>query len=428
MTARHFHPEPDMQHPVSNPLDTAEPKYADRIGFARLTHQAFMGGDLKPLRDQFVSKIANGTAQAGEGLDLSLIVQLLGDKAAGLAIQSEVLTFHQLFRTPAAAPKPSLRVLALAADIDMGGNTPIDFLLEGSDIELLTLYVVKGIGLPGTLPDHDVAIVVASDSEECRETLALIEKAAPHWPRPLLNRPDLIGNLDRDKLYRLLADVPGLDIPVTAPTTRAQLSELSQGKIVCEEIAGELRFPMIVRPRGTHAGVGLAKLDDAGALAAYLAERQEQDFFVARFVDYASPDGLYRKYRLAMVDGKPFACHMAIADRWDIWYLNAFMAFSEEKRAEEAVFMLDFDHAFAARHKIALDEMSRRVGLDYFIVDCAENQNRELLVFEADNTAVVHNMDPPVVFPYKPPQMRKIFAAFTAMLSRHAGEGKASAA
>ncbi|RZM95973.1 hypothetical protein CWO91_38355 [Bradyrhizobium genosp. SA-3] len=410
-----------MQHPVS------VPNFADRIGFAQLTRQAFEGVDLQPLRDQLVVRITEGTAQAGEGLDLSLIVQLLGDKQAGLAIQSEVLTFHQLFRTPSAAPKPGLRVLALAADIDMGGNTPIDFLLEGSDIELLTLYVVKGVGLPENLPVHDVAIVIASDSEECREALALIEKAALSWPRPLLNRPDLIGNLDRDKLYRLLTGVPGLDIPATIHATRAQLSELAQGRIACEAIADELHFPMIARPRGSHAGVGLAKLIDAAALAAYLAERKEQDFFVARFVDYVSPDGLYRKYRLAMVDGKPYACHMAIADRWDIWYLNAYMAFSEEKRAEEAVFMLDFDHAFAARHKSALEEMSRRVGLDYFIVDCAENQGGELLVFEADNTAVVHNMDSPVVFPYKPPQMRKIFAAFTAMLSRHARAGKGSA-
>ncbi|KGT80067.1 hypothetical protein MA20_08340 [Bradyrhizobium japonicum] len=417
-----------MQHPVSAPIGVTVPNYADRIGFAQLTRQAFEGVDLQPLRDQLVTRITEGAAHAGEGLDLSLIVQLLGDKAAGLAIQSEVLTFHQLFRTPAAAPRPGLRVLALAADIDMGGNTPIEFLLEGSDFELLTLYVTKDVGLPETLPDHDVAIVVASDSEECREPLALIEKAALRWPRPLLNRPDLIGNLDRDKLYRLLAGIPGLEIPSTIHTTRAQLMDLAQGRIACEDIAGELRFPMIARPRGTHAGVGLAKLDDAPALAAYLAEREEKDFFVARFVDYASPDGLYRKYRLAMVDGKPYACHMAIADRWDIWYLNAYMAFSEEKRAEEAVFMLDFDHAFAARHKTALDEMSRRVGLDYFIVDCAENQDRELLVFEADNTAVVHNMDSPVVFPYKPPQMRKIFAAFTAMLSRHAREGNASAA
>ena len=410
-----------MQHQVS------AANYADRIGFAQLTRRAFEGVDLQPLRDQLVVRITEGTAQAGEGLDLSLIVQLLGDKDAGLAIQSEVLTFHQLFRTPSAASKPGLRLLALAADIDMGGNTPIDFLLEGSDIELLTLYVVKGVGLPKNLPEHDVAIVVASDSEECREALALIEEAALRWPRPLLNRPDLIGNLDRDKLYRLLAGVPGLDIPATVHATRAQLSDLAQGRIACGDIAGELHFPMIARPRGSHAGVGLAKLDDAAALDAYLAERKEQDFFVARFVDYVSPDGLYRKYRLAMVDGKPYACHMAIADRWDIWYLNAYMAFSEEKRAEEAVFMLDFDHAFAARHKSALEEMSRRVGLDYFIVDCAENQNRELLVFEADNTAVVHNMDSPIVFPYKPPQMRKIFAAFTAMLSRHARADEGSA-
>ncbi|SFJ94922.1 ATP-grasp domain-containing protein [Bradyrhizobium sp. cf659] len=417
-----------MLHPVSAPNGATTPNYSDRIGFAQLTRRAFEGGNLHPLREKLLARIEEGTAEAGEGLDLSLIAQLLGEKEAGLVIQTEVLAFHQLFRTPCAAPTPGLRVLALAADIDMGGNTPIEFLLEGSDIELLTLYVVKGVGLPATLPEHDIAIVVASDSEECRQALAVIEQAAPHWPRPLLNRPHLIGNLDRDKLYRLLAGIPGLDIPATVHATRAQLSDLSEGKIACQDVTGELRFPMIVRPRGTHAGVGLAKIDDAPALAAYLAERKEQDFFVARFVNYASPDGLYRKYRLAMVDGKPYACHMAIADRWDIWYLNAYMAFSEEKRAEEAVFMLDFDHAFAARHRNALDEMSKRVGLDYFIVDCAENQDGELLVFEADNTAVVHNMDPPAVFPYKPPQMRKIFAAFTSMLSRHAKAGEESAA
>ena len=178
-----------MQHPVSAPSGVTAPNHADRIGFAQLTRRAFEGGDLHPLRDRLLRGSRKGRREAGEGLDLSLIAQLLGDKEAGLVIQTEVLSFHQLFRTPCAAPKPRLRVLALAADIDMGGNTPIEFLLEDSDIELLTLYVIKGIGLPETLPDHDVAIVIASDSEECREALALIEKAAPRWPRPLLNRP-----------------------------------------------------------------------------------------------------------------------------------------------------------------------------------------------------------------------------------------------
>ena len=420
--------QPDPDTASFNRAGPARPRCAERIGLARLTRAAEAGHDLRPLWRRLISRLLDGTIEAGEGLDLSLIAQLLGDKQAGLAIQHAILSSHQLFRSPCAAKPPRLRILALAAATDMGSNTPIEFLLENSGIELTTLYVLPDIGWPDWLPDHDVAMVVASDSDDCRVALEKITAAMTHWPRPLLNSPQLIGNLDRDKLFCLLADISGLDIPVTAHATRAQLSALLEGKIACADITSELRFPMIVRPRGTHAGVGLAKVDDADALKAYLAERQEQDFFVARFVAYASPDGLYRKYRLTMVDGKPYACHMAIAERWDIWYLNAYMAFSEEKRAEEAIWMQDFDTAFAARHRHALDEMSRRVGLDYFIVDCAENQAGELLVFEADNTAVVHNMDPPAVFPYKPPQMRKIFTAFTAMLSRHAKAAEERAA
>ena len=119
---------------------------------------------------------------------------------------------------------------------------------------------------------------------------------------------------------------------------------------------------------------------------------------------------------------------MAIADRWDIWYLNAGMASSDGKRAEEASFMQTFDTGFATRHRHALAAMAEHVGLDYFTVDCAENKGGELLIFEADNTAVVHNMDSPELFPYKAPQMRKIFEAFAGMLSRRARAAREQAA
>ena len=152
---------------------------ADRIGFAKLTTMAFEGVDLRPLRDQLIGRLADGTASAGEGLDLSLITQLLGDKQTGLAIQAEVLAYHQLYRSPCSSEQPKLRVLALAAAIDMGGNTPIEFLLENSGIELQTLYVVAGVDLPTPLPEHDVAIVIASDwrnaSRRCAKSMC--------WPR-----------------------------------------------------------------------------------------------------------------------------------------------------------------------------------------------------------------------------------------------------
>ena len=412
----------------NEPNRTVHAAAADRIGFAKLTKMAFDGVDLHPLWQSLMGQVANETAGAGVALDLSLIAQLLGEKKTGLLIQAEALAFHRLYRSPCSTAQPRLRVLALAAATDMGSNMPIEFLLEESGIELVTLYVIPGVGLPSPLPDHDVAIVIASDSDECRDALDIIDRAADRWPRPMLNPPRLVCNLDRDKLHRLLDGIEGLDIPATVCVTSAQLSDVAQSGLSLADIAAELQFPVIVRPRGSHAGVGLAKLDDCAAVGRYLTERTEQEFFVSRFVDYANEDGLFRKYRVVFVDGRPFACHMAVADRWDIWYLNAGMSDSAAKRLEEETFMRTFDIGFARRHQTALAAMIDRVGLDYFTIDCAENKRGELLIFEADNTAVVHNMDSPGLFPYKPPQMRAIFEAFAAMLDRRARQGREHAA
>jgi hypothetical protein len=401
---------------------------AEQVGLARLAKTAFDGKDLRPSWRELIGKLLDGTASAGEGLDLALIAQLLGDKPAGLAIQNDVLSSHQLFGTRCHAPEPRLKLLALAAETDLGSNTPIEFLLEESAVELTTLYLLPGVELPDPLPDHDVAIVIASDSEDCRAALRQIEAVAARWPRPLLNPPKLIGNLDRDKLHRLLQGIEGLEIPATYAVERTRLLAVSQSSGAIEGIACALAFPIIIRPRGSHAGVGLAKLDDGQAMAGYLAKRQEQEFFVSRFVDYSGEDGQFRKYRLAFVEGQPYAGHMAIADRWDIWYLNAHMSASVAKRLEEETFMRTFDIGFARRHRSALDALAQRIGLEYFTIDCAETWDGSLVIFEADNTAIIHNMDPPDVFPYKGPQMRKIFDAFVAMLARRVeGRGERAA-
>jgi hypothetical protein len=410
-------------------IAVTEPVCADRAGMAKLAKLAFDGGNLRPLRQELIARLQDGTAEAGEGLDLSLIVQLLGDKQAGLAVQHEVLKAHRLFRVPCDSENPRLRVLALAADTDMGSNTPIEFLLDQSEVELMVLYVTSDADLPVPLPDHDVAIVIASDSDDCREALRNIDRMASKWPRPLLNPPKSVCSLDRDKLHILLQGIDGLEIPATITVSQDRLVRVSQGtETLAAAAAAELDFPIIIRPRGSHAGVGLARIDDVAALTRYLGEREEREFFVSRFVDYSSADGQFRKFRIVFVDGQPFACHMAIADRWDIWYLNAGMADSAAKRLEEETFMATFEIGFGRRHRSALSQLAARLALDYFTIDCAETKDGSLLIFEADNTAVVHNMDMPHIFPYKPPQMRRVFDAFLAMLQRRAAQAKERAA
>ena len=97
----------------------------------------------------------------------------------------------------------------------------------------------------------------------------------------------------------------------------------------------------------------------------------------------------------------------------------------------EGNFVVTNNAAFALRQQLnspTSTAFALRPALDYFIIDCAETRDGSLLIFEADSTAVVHNMDPPAIFPYKPPQMRKIFAAFSAMLERRVAAERERAA
>lgn len=392
-----------------------------RLGVARLTRLAFEGRNLRPLWHEMMDKASDDAAGAGMGMDLSAIAQLLGDKQTGLAIQDEMLAYQRFYRSPCSVEKPKLRVLAFAAVTDIGGNTPLEFLLEGSEIELVTYYVVPGAPPPMAIPAHDIAIVAVPDGEDMRETLDAIEAMLPSWPRPVLNLPARIKGLDRDRLFEALSGIDGLKIAPTVRLPRERMEALGRDPALLETLLPGKSLPIIARPAGSHAGFGLTKIDDWEEFAIFLRMRPESEFFLSSFVDYASGDGLFRKYRLVFVDGKAFACHMAVADVWKVWYLNAEMATNAARRAEEAAFMQEFDTSFALRHAGALAAMASRIGLEYFVVDCAETPDGTLLVFEADNTAIVHDMDSPAVYPYKPLQMRKIFQAMQAMLYRRSG-------
>ncbi len=82
--------------------------------------------------------------------------------------------------------------------------------------------------------------------------------------------------------------------------------------------------------------------------------------------------------------------------------------------------MQTFDEDFAIRHRAAFEALYARIGLDYFAIDCAETHDGRLLLFEADVAMIVHAMDRADLFPYKGPQMRKVFQAFQGLVAEAA--------
>ncbi len=387
------------------------------IGQAKLMTMAFSGVDLRPLGERLMARATANPNDAIALMDLSTILQLHGQVDIALEVQAQALAIQPLYRLPADSGETGVRLLALMAPGDFMTNTPLDFLLPGSDVALDMLYVSPELALPPALPEHDVLFVAIGESDRTRPLLAQIEEAIGTWPRPVVNRPERTLWTSREGASAKLASAPGVLMPASARAARPILEQLARAELPIGALPDVGRFPIIVRPIDSHAGRGLMKLDDPAAIGAYLESRPEREFYVSRFIDYRGPDGQYRKYRVVLIDGSPYAVHMGISLHWMIHYLNAGMSDSAEKRAEEEAFMSRFDADFGHRHKAAFAAIDERLGLDYLVIDCAETADGQLLVFEVDTGAVVHAMDPAEIFPYKKAQTQKVFAAFREMLS-----------
>ncbi len=392
------------------------------VGQARIIEMAFHDEDLGPLIQGLVDRLRHDARDAGALMDLASICIVRQKRADGLALQSAALGLERVFRQQTAAPThAALRVLMVAGPGDFMANLPIGFLLEDADVSLDLVYALPGEPFPPRVPAHDLAIIGVGESDESRPLLDMLAPVVDGWRVPVLLDPRRIVRLSRDALWTTLSGAPGLQIPATRRVGRDSVASLAQRARALDDVVPGVRYPIILRPVGSHAGHGLEKIDGVARFAGYLEEQPAGQFYVSQFVDYRSADGLFRKYRVALVDGRPFACHMAVADHWMLHYLNAGMEQRAEKRAEEARWFDTFDDVFARRHGDAFRALYDRVGLEYVVVDCGETPGGDLLIFEADTAMVVHAMDSPALFPYKPPQMRKVFRAFQAMLHEHAG-------
>lgn len=389
----------------------------DFIGLAPFLRLSIAGGDLRQVAQALLEQARQDQDNPNLWMNLATAFFTIGERELGLTIQAQALQTLRRYTLPARRQPARCRLLVLLNAGDLAENTPIDCLLEDSDVELIYQYLSAAEPLPADLPEHDALLVGLSVSETSQPILDALVTLLANWPKPVINAPQYIPNVEREAASTLLQDVPGLLIPATWPVDRATLATIADGSRIIEDSFPGSRFPLILRPVGSHGGHGLARIDTPAEVDAYLAAEPDDSFYLSNFIDYSGADGLFRKLRVALIDGRPFACHMGVSAHWMIHYLNAGMYEDAAKRAAELAFMEGFAD-FAARHATALEAIHRRSGLDYICIDCAETRNGELLIFEIDHAMVVHAMDPEELFPYKQVHMLKVKQAFEDYLYR----------
>ncbi|MBC8745602.1 glutathione synthase/RimK-type ligase-like ATP-grasp enzyme [Paraburkholderia sp. WC7.3g] len=397
--------------------DATHPSTHQPLGLAVLLRAATAGNDLTPFGQSLLEHVTHHDDPYAL-LDLSLVLQLKYEKEAAIAVQAQAIQMRRHYRLKdAQTPGRSVKVLMLKAPGDLMANTPFECLLENADLQIDVVYVDAHPQPDISLPEHDVIFVAACASDENAGVLAQIASLISGTRCQVLNQPERIAHTTRDAAYTLLGTVPGICMAHTVRLPRERVLEAASGAFELSDLLNG-HYPFIIRPTGSHAGQGLAKVTDSRELALSVNDSAATEFYVAPFIDYSSTDGLFRKYRIVMIEGKPFVCHMGISKEWMVHYPYAEMLAHPERRDEEAHLMASFDSGFAVRHKEALRMIAELTGLDYVGFDCAETGDDRLLIFEIATAMVVHDMDDPNTFRYKLPQMRRIFDAFDQMLRR----------
>jgi len=378
------------------------------LGVARLGRMFENKGDLSVLADTLVERATAATPDPGAMLDLSLLSQFTGNREQGLSLQAQAIAGSRVFAN-VYGHGSGPRVLALVAPGDLTANTPLDFLFEHSNVTLLTAYLDLAGGMPASmdLPDHDLAFMAVGESPANQPLLHRIAEQCAVWPRPMINgQPLHVARMTRDEVAAAFAGEAAILAPETRRMARAQVA------------AADLHFPVTIRPTGTQAGEGLERIEDDDSLADYLSRHLEPDFYVADFVDYSGPDGLFHKQRIVFIDRVPYISHLAISDHWIVHYMSAGMTENARRRGQEAEFMEQFDSGFAVRHAAAFKALCDRIDLDYFGIDCGETRDGRLLLFEVDVAMIVHSLEDGPEFDYKKPHMERLFTAFGALVER----------
>lgn len=231
---------------------------------------------------------------------------------------------------------------------------------------------------------------------------------------PCFNSPQAVMRTRRDTLSTLLAGIPGLRMPRTIRIEPKHPREIAEAAR-----AAKLIFPLIARLAGTHNGETMLRIESAKEWdAVHALPWQGGVLYLTEFVDCRDPaDGLYRKHCIIMVAGKPYLLHIYISPNWNV-HRKATLH-TPEAFAEELTKLESFEQNLLPRIAPVLKEIHRRIGLDFYGIDCHVGRDTTLTLFEANPAMNALN---PV--PSQRERVRaRIHAAIEKRLARYARRG-----
>lgn len=315
--------------------------------------------------------------------------------------------------SPGRGGQARLRVAILT--LPGSGNTPTSFLAQhprhlAERVYLLDDYPYDFAKLRRS---YDVLFSAAGDADRIQQELKHPFHVADSIGLPVVNPPRRVMHTARDSIARRLSGLPDAVVPKTLRLPAAQRTD---GTAI--GLAEQIGYPLLVRSAGSHGGVDITRIGHPAALQPAIDQLVPGDVYLTRFCDFIGKDGLYRKYRIVFVDGEMLPYHMFVNQDWLCHYARSLTSEMRYRR-EEAAFLRDPAAFLGPQTMTALSEINRRMDLDYFGVDFAQDQDGRLILFESNATMAIRLLDGEMNA-YRRRYCLRIRNSFAAMLEERA--------
>ncbi|MCP4597010.1 hypothetical protein [Neptuniibacter sp.] len=229
-----------------------------------------------------------------------------------------------------------------------------------------------------------------SDPDSHAILLKQLSQKLKSVPSPVINSPSQIELTKRSNTANILAPIKGVRVPHTIecrPQSVAAILQIWQKHFQ--------KKPVILRAAGDHGGKSTLKLTRKTVPKLDQFALDGRVFTLSEYIDYKSEDGLYRKYRFALVAGRVILRHMIVSNHWMIHsrsrnYMDENPQYYDEEQSVLDEYLKQVPDSVLQK----LSQINELVGLDYIGLDCTL-RNNEILVFELNaNMNILVNTHP----------------------------------
>jgi hypothetical protein len=334
---------------------------------------------------------------------LSYVYERLGDEAN--AARHRDAGFRDRAVTSFAYRGKERAVRAVLLVSAVGGNVYAGDFLD--DRVFATTRVFVDYYREKTLPASDLIFNAIGDADRCWDALVSAQALVSAASAPVINAPENILRTGRAGVSELAQGIAHLVAPKTLRTNK---------RVLAENLV--FAFPFLVRAPGFHTGMYFSRVNDSEELERALQAMPGSDVFAIEYVDVRAPDGKYRKYRVMAVGGTLYPLHLGIAPDWKVHYFTSEMATEPEHRREEQRFLDSMPATLGSRAIAALEEVVRRLGLDYAGIDFGIDPHGNVVLFEANATMVVPSRETNPDLAYRVPYQERVINATRDLLIR----------